>query len=303
MVVHGDFKLVLVMGGGRMKFDLKKAFPHPVLRPHSNDYPDAEFEVQMELRRQRGASGIEITADFSLSDEDILEQVEAEAASFVLILECSMTHTRKAYRTLDSHLHDTLPAGLLRGLVELRPFVVATRLIRAFRARGWHEEFANVRSVTVAAGTVLAADEPKNYYIDNAEEAPIGSIFVTTTVATARAGRWNCNIEGERVEIQLSRDDHQRLTSARKSLDGKAEAVYLMNGIYLPALHHVLMEADSSPSDYEGRRWFRSLDAKLKEHKLQSLGSQAANRLEDAQRLLADPFRSMPCLDDDWADG
>lgn len=286
-----------------MKFDLKKAFPHPVLRPHSDDYPDAEFEVQMELRRQRGASRVDMAADFSLSDEDILEQIEAGAASFVLILECSMTHTRKAYRTLDPHLEGTLEPGLLRSLVELRPFVVTTRLIRNFRARGWHEEFSSMPAMTLSAGTVLAADEPKSYYIDNAEEAPIGSIFMTTPVTTGREGRWNCNIEGERVEIQLSIDDHQRLTRARKSLDGKADAVYLMNGIYLPALHHVLIEADSSPNDYEERRWFRSLDTKLKEHKLQPLGTEQANRLEDAQRLLEDPFRSMPCLDDDWAIG
>lgn len=284
-----------------MKFDLKKAFPHPVLRPHSNDYPDAEFQAQMDLRRQRGASRVDIAADFSLSDEDILEQIEAGAASFILILECSMTHTRKAYRTSAPHLEDTLSPGLLRGLVELRPFVVATRLIRDFRSRGWHEEFADAPSVTAAAGTVLAADEPKSYYIDNAEEAPIGSIFVFTPVANWREGRWNCNIEDEQVKIQLSNNDHQRLTRARKSLDGKADANYLMNGIYLPALHHVLVEADSSQSDYEGRRWFRSLDAKLKEHKLKQLGTEHANRLEDAQRLLEDPFGSMPCLDDDWA--
>ena len=217
-----------------MKFDLKKAFPHPVLRPHSNDYPDAEFQVQMELRRQRGTSHVDMTADFSLSDEDILKQVEAGAASFVLILECSMTHTRKAYRTMDHHLEDVLQPGLLRGLVELRPFVVTTRLIPDFRARGWHEEFSSMPAVTLSPGTVLAADEPKSYYIDNAEEAPIGSIFVTKQVTTGREGRWNCNIEGEQVEIQLSVDDHERFNRARKSLDGKADAAYLMNGIYLP---------------------------------------------------------------------
>lgn len=286
-----------------MKFDLKKAFPHPVLRPHNDDYPHAEFEVQMDLRRQRGASRVDVTADFSLSDEDILEQVGAEAASFVLILECSTTRYRKAYRTMEPHLEGTLQPGLLRGLVELRPFVVATQLIRDFKASGWHEEFSNMPAVTLTAGTVLAADEPKSYYIDNAEEAPIGSIFETTPVATGGEGRWNCDIEGERIAIQLSVDDHQRFNRARKSLDGKADAAYLMNGIYLPALHHVLVEADSSPSDYDGRRWFRSLNEKLIEHKLQPLGTAQANRLEDAQRLLEDPFRSMPCLDDGWTSG
>lgn len=279
-----------------MKFDIRKAFPHPVLRPHSDDYPDAEFEVQMELKRQRGTSRVDLSADFSLSDEDILDTIRRGDASFVLILECSMTHTRKAYRTSTNHLEDTLEHGQLRGLVELRPFVVAMREIRDFQARGWHEEFLNMPSMMVGAGTVLAADEPKDYYIDNAEDAPIGSIFVTTAVETAREGRWKCSLEGERIEIQLSLTDHERLTSARKSLDGKADAAYLMNGIYLPALHYVLMEADRNREEYETRRWFRSLDSKLTERKLPLLGNEGANRLEDAQRLLEDPLRSMPCL-------
>ena len=187
-----------------MKFNLWKAFPHPVLGPHSDDYPDAEFEVQMELKRHRRSSRVDLSADFSLSDEDILATIEQGSASFVLILECSMTHTRRAYRTTDFHLEDTWPSGELRGLVELRPFVVATRTIHNFRAHGWHEEFQDMGSLTATAGTVLAVDEPKSYHIDNAEEAPIGSIFEVQPVATARDGRWSCSLEGERITIQLS---------------------------------------------------------------------------------------------------
>ena len=271
----------------------------PGLEAHSNDYRDAEFEVQMDLKRQRHASRVHLSADFSLSDEDILGVIEQRTASFVLILECSTTHTRRAYRTTDFHLEDTWPSGQLRGLVELRPFVVATRTIQDFRAHGWHEEFKDMGPLTARAGTVLAVDEPKSYYIDNAEEAPIGSIFETKPVATARDGRWSCSLEGERVTVQLSTNDHRRLTTARNSLAGKADAAYLMNGVYLPALHHVLVEADLARDEYESRRWFRSLDAKLIERKLQPLGAERANRLDDAQRLLEDPFRSMPCLDDE----
>lgn len=279
-----------------MKFDLNKAFPHPVLRHGSDDYPDAEFEVQMRLHRQKGSSAVHLSADFSLSEDDILAHIEHGRASFVLILECSMTHVRRAYRARRPTLDEMLPAGELRGLVELRPFVVATCAIGDFRAEGWHDDYRSIDSTSVAAGAVLAADEPKHYYVDNAEEAPIGSIFATTPVSTVQDGRWRCDLGGERIEIQLSTIDHAQLTSARRTLDGTADAAYLMNGIYLPALHHVLMEADLNSDEYDGRRWFRSLNARLVEHKLKSLGTEGVNRLEDAQLLLASPFRSMPCL-------
>lgn len=279
-----------------MKFDLNKAFPHPVLRYGSDDYPDAEFQVEIQLDRLKGSSSIRLAVEFSLSEDDILEQVEQGRASFVLILECPMTHLRKAYTALEPNFDEVLPAGELRGLVELRPFVVATCAIRDFRAKGWHEDYHSMDSISVAAGAVLAADEPKQYYIDNAEEAPIGSIFVTAAVDAIQDGRWRCNLDGERIEIQLSTTDHGRLTSARRALNGTADAAYLMNGIYLPALHHVLMEADMHRDDYETHRWFRSLNARLAEHRLSRIGTMGANRLEDAQHLLESPFGSMPCL-------
>ena len=284
-----------------MKFDLRKAFPHPVLRHGSNDYPDAEFQAEISLERNKGTSHIQLCAHFSLSEDDILQQMENDAACFVLILECSMTHVRLALRTTAETLSKDIPAGQLRGAVELRPLVVATRVISDFRAKGWHKDFANMPSMTIGPGTVLAADDPKTYYIDNAEEAPIGSIFTTTSVDNAQEGRWRCNLHADRIEIQLSSNDHQRLTTAREALRDKADGAYLMNGIYLPALYHVLTEADSDAESYEDYRWFRSLEARLSEHNLQPLGTKGASRLEDAQQLLKNPFRSMPCLIDEAA--
>ena len=284
-----------------MKFDLRKAFPHPVLRPGSNDYPDADFEAEIDIRRKRGMTHVHLSVVFSLSEDDLLKLIEQDAACFVLVLECSTTHLRAAFRTTSTTLEQTFQPGQLRGLVELRPFVVATRTNVAFQADGWHEDFADMPPLTLFPGTVLAADEPKDYYIDNAEEAPIGSIFTTAPLATAHDGTWSCNLNDEKVEIQLSPEDHERLTAARKLLDGKSDAAYLMNGLFLPALLHVLVEADANLGDYEGRRWFRSLNAKLTERNLEPLGASSANRLAHAQRLLEHPFSSMPCLNDEVA--
>ena len=49
-----------------MRFDAGKAWPHPVLRPPSygDDYPHAEFEVEIEIKRITGSTAIEVAAEF-----------------------------------------------------------------------------------------------------------------------------------------------------------------------------------------------------------------------------------------------
>ena len=280
-----------------MRFDDGKAFPHPVLRYGSSDYPDAEFQAQLDLVRSEHGSGVRLSAQFDLSAPNLLDLIERRVAQYTLILSCSMTHFRIAYTTTTTTLVRDIPPGKLRGLTELIPFVVASSEIRDFRSECWHEDFRDIGRLDISPGMVLAADSQKTYFIDNAEEAPISSIFETREIANARDGQWDCNLDGERVEILLSPNDYKRLYRARKELNGTADAAYLMNGLWLPALHHVLVLADASTGDYDGRRWFRALNARLSEAKCDSLGSRASDRLKDAQQLLEYPFASLPCLD------
>ena len=60
-----------------MRFDPGKAWPHPVLRPpiYGDDYPQAEFEVEIEVERALGSTSVEVTVEFELSDSDLLQLV------------------------------------------------------------------------------------------------------------------------------------------------------------------------------------------------------------------------------------
>lgn len=48
-----------------MRFDPGKAWPHPVLRPPSygDDYPHAEFQVEIEVLRSVTGTAVEVTAE------------------------------------------------------------------------------------------------------------------------------------------------------------------------------------------------------------------------------------------------
>ena len=68
----------------------------------------------------------------------------------------------------------------------------------------------------------------------------------------------------------------------------------MINSIYLPALIHVLSEADQSEREYSGYRWFSTLDQKLGELGCPPLGRGAPDRLADAQKLLNSPLGRLP---------
>lgn len=282
-----------------MRFDEQKAFPHPVLRHGSSDYPNAEFQAQLNLVRRENSSGVRLTARFDLSEPDILKLIERGMAHYMLILSCSKTHYRISCSTTGRELQQDISPGRLRGLTELFPFVVASSEIHSFRADGWHDDFLHVGPLDIPAGTVLAADSQRSYFVDNAEEAPIASIIETKASSHIVDGCWECSLDEQRVEILLSPGDYDRLTSARKRVADTSDAAYLMNGLWLPALHHVLVLADASAGEYDGHRWFRALNKRLSDVQCRELGSNAnADRLKDAQRLLESPFGSMPMLRD-----
>ena len=144
-------------------------------------------------------------------------------------------------------------------------------------------------------GVVLAEDKPKEYWIDVADEAPIGAIFEHRP-GSRQDGGWECNLDNDRVQILLSDIDSNRFQQARESVNNTPDAQYLMNGLYLPVLIHVLSAADGSQGAYEEYRWFDSLNRRLEAVGCKELGDPSVDRSIDAQKVLEHPFVKMPMM-------
>ena len=163
--------------------------------------------------------------------------------------------------------------------------------------------FREVRTFDIPAGAVLAEDVSKDYWIDTADEAPLGSIFGHKHRPDLPDGRWEFELAEDRVWIVMSNADAARYETAREQANNQPEGQYLMNGLYLPALVAVLNDVDQNVDDYSSYRWFASLDQRLEAMECRPLGDSGSNRLIDAQKLLDHPFPRMPIIANAEIDG
>lgn len=281
-----------------MRFDPAKSYPHPVLRRWSSDYPDAEFQVDITSDRRRGGTELLVRAEFELSDPDLQALVDAGRALYVLRVLASRTHLREAVTSSTPEIEKVFDEGLLHGRVVFSPFLVSCDSLRSFAAAGWHSDYRSLR-FDIDAGSVLAEDEPKEYWIDTAEDAPIGSIFKVrpTNDAALDQGIWRCGLDEQKLILEMAVPDYERFVSAREKVKDTSDVQYLMNAVYLPALIYVLQEADRGEEEYGDLRWYRSLNARLNDTAgCGRLGAKGADRLKDAQRLLHAPFGRMPVV-------
>ena len=283
-----------------MKYDPGKAYLYPVLRPggEDRDYPHAEFEAELNVERIEGQTAVRASASFALSAPDLLALVGEGVAKYVLLVRAPASHHRSAHTSPGPEITAKFGDGELAGRTEVRGLLVAVKDLQDFRADGWNPDYEGM-SFDIGAGSVLAEDEPKEYWIDNAEEADIGSFFdvVPDEKNELGNGQWRCDLHDDKVHLRMSVDDFRSFKKARKRVNEMGEALYVMNGVYLPALVYALQQADATGDDYAHCRWYRSLNARLAELRLPELGD-GANRLADAQRLLEEPFRGALAL---WA--
>ena len=272
-------------------FDPQKSYLYPVLRPQSDDYPEAEFEVTVNVDRIEQTTALMVEADFMLSDPDLLKLVEQGSARYVLQVRSPKTYYRAAFSTNQNRIEEDFPHGLIAGRTEFSPFLVATDYLHAFRASGWHEDYGGM-SFDIATGSVLAVDSHVEYTIDTTEELRLGSIFELVKANKLSDGMWRIDHANDRVRIELSSQDHARFTAARENVNN---ADYIMNSVYLPALIWLLQEGDEGSDELSDRRWFRAVNARLEEINSPLLGSES-NRVIDAQHLLDCPFMKLPFL-------
>lgn len=282
-----------------MRHDPAKAWPHPVLHPHGDDYPNAEFTVDIDLTATERGTKVKVDVVYRLSEPDLLRLIDEGVAAYCLLVKAPGSQYRRAMVGRDAELSETFGRGALAGRVTLTSYVVCVRNLTDYRADGWHPDFGT-QIYTFPAGTVLAEEVPKEYWIDTADDRSLGSIVGHKSANDVDDGYWEVQIDDKRIWIVMSYRDSEKYRKLRNRIGEALDGQYLMNGLYLPALVEALNRIDDNVEEYQDYRWFAWLDRRLGDVDGRELGAKNTDRVVDAQKILEAPMLRMPFFGPDY---
>lgn len=277
-----------------MKFDPGKAWPHPVLRPPNfgDDYPEEDFQVDIKLEKNSKGISAALQAKFYLGCHDLNCLIQEGRAAFAMLICSPKTHYRELFQSKSSDMLHFFENGELGGRVEFYPLIVALENFAEFSLPSWHSDYSGEK-FNLLCGSILAEDEPREYWIYPEAESSLGSFMTHKKLDGLEDGTWSFNFGNEKIEITMSESTLERFESARDYSTSKSEANYIINGLYLPVLTAVLMLADNDIEEYAECRWFNALDIRLGQVNCPALGEKSKSRYLDAQKILESPLNDM----------
>lgn len=282
-----------------MRYDPNKTWPYPVLRGNETDgdYPRHAFEVESWLKIDSRNGSVVVRSEFMLGHQGIGRLIEKQQAQYVLVVRSPTTHYREEFASFAPEIEHTFAPDTLGGRVELIGFIVARKPILNLSLEGWNTEYRS-KEYSVNESAILAIDEPRFKWPDQIGDRPLQSIFKLRSVKKMEGLMWRCNLERERIYLELPETVAKRFSSAHAIAEANPRALSeIMNGVYLPALIHVLELGDRDAADdnahgYVDRRWFNALNETLDRHNLPRFG-EGQDRASDAQTILLEPFDAL----------
>ncbi len=137
----------------------RRDFPHPVLDPTGNDYPDCGFQAATIVEQTTDAFSIDIA--FDVGSRSIEGLVSKGRAQYALQVHCPRTAFRRSFVSTKRSWDVDIPEAFLRDTFSVTPLIVSTADF-AYRSN----EFASIfRGLTfeIRRGYVLAVGPTLEY--------------------------------------------------------------------------------------------------------------------------------------------
>ena len=273
-----------------MRYDARRYYQYPILRPGSNDYPQGSLSTNVPTPIiDPEIHEFKTSVEFRLSEPILENLIYSDQAICAAMLYCSKTLFRQVYTSgvepmmVPIHAH----TSKLKDNVELQPLIVAKKTIVLIGGR-LHPEYED-QVFSIQPWQPLAFDETW-YFLINPPTAPIRSIFEFGTddelpndqfavVLLERYIRINAN-QRTREAFEIQRD----------------KRAFSFPSVYLSALMEALanIKNEYGYGDGEQPLWSKSIQSRMKQLNI-NIGNEEEdgehNLFEAAQRLLGLPFR------------
>ncbi len=255
-----------------------RVFPHPVLSSQRQDYgADCRFGAVVGSPILTSHGDINISIAYQVDCPSLLGYIEEGRANCVSLVECSATYRRRQYAVGGVQEILELDEAELPDTFQITPYIAAVEDIPRF----WAEEFSSITKdlvspgIALQAGAILAVGD----VIEVEVEGEANSIFDLASDSEVPTGTFVTSLQGERIAINLHRDDLQRIHQLRKN---PVHANLLRQALYL----HSLSEALRGLEDHGNKRWAVALRRKLKEHDIEVEGDEISDGAEKYAQLI-----------------
>lgn len=272
-----------------MKYNARRHYLHPVLRPYSDDYPEGSLQTQ--ITRTDIADGmLNIAMDFDVSEPSILEQLDSGQAVCVAMLYCSSTLHRQMLSagTGSLEISESIPTQLLRGNVELNPAIVVNDRIDHPTDTA-HSEYSST-PVSIGRWHPLAVDRTWHFQV-NPSVRPTKGIFNFETDDSLPDGEFDIKADVSDKYVLITANSNTRAKFKTLPGDESRPLATVFMSALVTALAEVKEFGDGEGADEDG--WVNCIKTNLKRMNI-DIGSydEAGTHtlFRAAQLLLDNPF-------------
>jgi len=273
-----------------VRYDPQKSFGYPVLREGSKDYLQGSFQPSIGLDASKtNKQNYVIDYTFHISVPELEDLITEGSAQYVLIASCTPTFFQKVAWLDTPEGEFEIDGGLLRGEVDLAPYLIATRKITDFVCDKVNPEFGQ-DSFDFPEGAVLACYHQDPYYVDREVFSNITSIFDYVESEEIKKGEWNIDLEGERIKILMH---PKQLGILRRAANDNSSEAVIMSAIFFPALIEILRQLVADDGLHEDKRWANIVKARCANAPQIGILSETTDLIRAAQILFRLPLTAL----------
>ena len=240
-----------------------RSYPHPVIRPGSDDFIDAVFKVEWEPPKELPNAKYEVAFTVINTCKEIRDLIAEGKATYMLRLVCTTTLHRQTFTfsedvctiqfTLSDFLNDVI----------ITPMIVALEDIDNYSCEAFHPDYRGLE-ISVRIGDVLGISEPLQFDAPASPEIQENPESIIRFIKNSRANppSIQVNDEWDYLYIELAPEMYEILAQIgddTSTWEGKAPI--MMSMFAIPALVEVLGKWFTpnkiEDAEQDGRIWFK----------------------------------------------
>lgn len=258
------------------------SFPHPLLSPHTSDYKNGEFSLELDDVKETLPDGhVTLKGRIILKEPDLAWLRDKGSLCAGLMITCRDTYLDQWYKLEKDQFRLELKGGCVRGAVHVQAMIVAIEDV-VLPDTGLVAGFTEY-SRTIRAGSPVAISLEQQLETGFDKMVAMESIFSLSPDESVADNMFMVDTDSESIHIRAAVglfEDIQRLR-------GTTSRNVLLSALYLPVMMEVLDVFRSG--EFSDHRWHRIIRAKCNASGI-TLDENTENIAEIAQQLLHAPL-------------